>query len=49
MEVLTKEFVFNEPLPTPECHASTVICQGNKLFVTYTYDRKKIAVCEIAL
>ena len=25
MKLLKKEFVFDEPLPTPECHASTVL------------------------
>ena len=25
MKLIRKEFIFNDPLPTPECHASTVI------------------------
>ncbi len=33
MKLLTKEFIYNEPLPTPECHASTLVAldDGNAI------------------
>ena len=33
MKILRQEFIFGEPLPTPECHASTIIVRedGRKL------------------
>ena len=33
MKLLKQEFIFGEPLPTPECHASTILVRedGTKL------------------
>ena len=33
MKLIKQEFIFGEPLPTPECHASTIIVRedGKKL------------------
>jgi len=29
MNIINKGFIFNEPLPTPECHASTIVALDN--------------------
>ena len=31
MRLVKQEFIFGEPLPTPECHASTILVREDAL------------------